>query len=281
MRRGVIALVATAAVMAGPGGAADGPFIVVASTTSTRNSGLFDHILPGFTERTGIAVRVVAVGTGQALRLARNGDADVLLVHHRPSEEAFVAAGFGVKRHGVMVNDFVVVGRRDDPAGVGGAADAAAALQRIAEAEIPFVSRGDDSGTHRRELALWRLAGIDVAAASGSWYREAGAGMGATLNTASAVGAYALTDRGTWLAFGNRGALAVLVEGDPRLINPYGVVLVNPVAHPHVKARLGQAFIDWLTGTEGQAAIAGFRIGGRSPFTPDAGDQDAADDVRD
>ena len=280
MRRGVIGLAAAAAAIVGPGAAAEDPFIVVASTTSTRNSGLFDHILPRFTERTGIAVRVVAVGTGQALRLARNGDADVLLVHHRPSEEAFVAAGFGVKRHDVMVNDFVIVGRRDDPAGVGGATDAEAALRRIAEARVPFVSRGDDSGTHKRELALWRVAGIDVAAASGSWYREAGAGMGATLNSASAMDAYALTDRGTWLAFGNRGALAVLVEGDPRLVNPYGVILVNPAVHPHVKDRLGQAFIDWLTGPEGQAAIGGFRIGGRSPFTPDAGDQDATDDVR-
>ncbi len=250
--------------------AAEDRFIVVASTTSTANSGLFDHILPLFENKTGIQVRVVAVGTGQALRVARNGDADVLLVHHRPSEEAFVAEGFGVARHDVMYNDFVIVGPAADPAAVRGLTDAAAALARIAGAAAPFASRGDDSGTHKAERALWAAAGVDPGAASGSWYRETGSGMGATLNTAAAMDAYALTDRGTWLSFGNRGQLVVLVEGDRRLANPYGVILVDRARHPHVKAEDGQAFIDWLTGREGQAAIASFTIGGQRLFFPSA-----------
>ncbi len=245
-------------------------FITVASTTSTKNSGLFDHILPLFEEKTGIQVRVVAVGTGQAIRLARNGDADVLFVHHRPSEEKFVADGFGVQRFRVMVNDFVIAGPKDDPARIAHMTDAAAALKKIAGARAPFVSRGDDSGTHKKELGLWRAAGVDVVQASGSWYRETGSGMGATLNTASAMQGYALADRGTWLSFGNRAGMRVLVEGDRRLFNPYGVILVNPERHPHVKADLGQAFIDWLVSPEGQAAIGAFRINGEVLFKPNA-----------
>ena len=265
-----LAVVVLAAGCAVPAGAGD-RFITVASTTSTENSGLFDHILPLFTGRTGIDVRVVAVGTGQALRLARNGDADVLFVHHRPSEEAIVADGFGVERLDVMYNDFVVVGPGADPAKVHGLVDAAAALKRIAAAGATFLSRGDDSGTHKKERGLWRLAGIDPTAVSGTWYRETGAGMGATLNTAVAMDGHALTDRGTWLAFRNRGNLRILVEGDKRLFNPYGVILVSPSRHPHVKAADGRIFIDWLISPAGQAAIASFRIGGEAAFIPNAG----------
>jgi tungstate transport system substrate-binding protein len=254
-----------------PARAGEEPFIVLASTTSTQNSGLFDHLLPRFHSETGIGVRVVAVGTGQALRLARNGDADVLLVHHRPSEERFVAEGFGVKRFDVMFNDFIIVGPTADPAGIGGARGAAEALRRIARAKAPFLSRGDDSGTHKKELEIWRATGYDVHRASGTWYREAGGGMGATLNTAVAMDAYTLSDRGTWLAFGNKERLAVLAEKDPRLVNPYGVILVDPKKHPHVKAALGQVFIDWLVGPGGQAAITGYRIGGHKAFVPHAG----------
>lgn len=245
-------------------------YITVASTTSTENSGLFAEILPAFTAATGIEVRVVARGTGQAIRMARDGDADVLLVHHRPSEEQFVAEGHGVERHGVMVNDFVIVGPGDDPAGVAGMSDAPAALARIAASRAPFASRGDDSGTHKKERGLWQAAGIDPAAASGTWYRELGSGMGATLNAAAAMGAYTLADRGTWLSFRNPRSLEVLVEGDERLFNPYGVILVNPEKHPHVKAKAGQAFIDWLLGPAGQRAIGAFRINGRQLFHPSA-----------
>ncbi len=245
-------------------------FITVASTTSTKNSGLFDHILPLFEKKTGIQVRVVAVGTGQAIRLARNGDADVLFVHHRPSEEKFVADGFGVQRFGVMYNDFVIAGPDDDPARIAGMRDAAKALKKIAGARAPFVSRGDDSGTHKKELALWRAAGVDTARASGTWYRETGSGMGATLNTASAMQGYALADRGTWLSFRNRAGMRVLVEGDRRLFNPYGVILVNPERHPHVKADLGREFIAWLISPEGQAAIGTFRVNGQVLFKPNA-----------
>lgn len=245
-------------------------FITVSSTTSTENSGLFQAILPLFEKDTGIAVRVVAVGTGQAIRLAQRGDADVLLVHHRPSEEQFVADDFGVERHDVMHNDFVLAGPRTDPAGVGGTSDAVAALARVAAQQAVFVSRGDDSGTHERELDLWRAADIDVGAASGTWYRESGAGMGTTLNIASGMGAYTLTDRGTWLNFSNKGELVVLVEGDARLFNPYGVILVNPQRHPHVKAVAGQAFIDWLLSPAGQGAIAAYRIDGQPVFLPNA-----------
>ncbi len=249
---------------------AEQPAITLASTTSTENSGLFAHLLPQFTRVSGIAVRVVAVGTGQALRIARNGDADVLLVHHRPSEVAFVAAGHGVRRYDVMYNDFVLVGPRADPARLRGLGDVAAALAEIADTRALFASRGDDSGTHKKERDLWAAAGLDPAGASGTWYRETGSGMGATLNAAAAMGAHALSDRATWLAFQNKGDLEVLVEGDKRLFNPYGVILVNPARHPHVHAREGQAFIDWLISEQGQAAIAAYRLDGRQLFFPNA-----------
>ena len=273
MRRIRLVLSMAAVIACGifPASAGEAPYIVVASTTSTQNSGLFDHIVPRFRDRIGIAVRVVAVGTGQALRLARNGDADVLLVHHKPSEERFVAEGYGVRRFDVMANDFVIVGPASDPAAIHGSADAAQALQRIAGTKAPFLSRGDDSGTHKKEMELWRAAGIDSRRASGAWYREAGAGMGAALNSAAAMAAYTISDRGTWIAFANKATLKILVEGDRRLLNPYGVILVDPKRHPHVKAALGQTFIDWLVGPEGQAAIAGFRIGGQQAFFPNAG----------
>jgi tungstate transport system substrate-binding protein len=245
-------------------------FITVASTTSTENSGLFRYLLPLFQQSTGIEVRVVAVGTGQAVELAQRGDADILFVHHKPSEEKFVAEGFGVARFDVMYNDFVVVGPRANPAGVKGITDVAAALAQVAAKQTTFVSRGDDSGTHKLELSLWKAAGVDVAAASGTWYRAAGAGMGATLNTASGLDAYSLTDRGTWISFKNRGNLAILIEGDGRLFNQYGVMLVNPKKHPHVKATDGQTFIDWLLSDKGQQAIAAFRIEGEQAFFPNA-----------
>ena len=245
-------------------------YITVASTTSTQNSGLFDHILPIFTEKTGIDVRVVAVGTGAAIRLARSGDADVLLVHHQISEEEFVAEGFGVERHPLMYNDFVIVGPAADPAGIKGGHDAVAALKSLAGQRATFLSRGDDSGTNKRELELWRHTGVDPKGHSGTWYRETGAGMGATLNTASAIDGYTLTDRGTWLAFQNKRNLTLLVEGDPGLRNDYGVILVSPARFPHVKSELGQAFIDWLTSDEGRAAIVGHKVGGEQLFFPPA-----------
>jgi len=245
-------------------------FIIVQSTTSTQNSGLFDYMLPKFTEKTGIEVRVVAVGTGQALKNARNGDGDVLFVHAKPAEEKFVAEGYGVKRQDVMFNDFVIVGPASDPAKVGGMKDAPAALKKIAAAAAPFASRGDDSGTHKKERALWKTAGIDVAAASGSWYRETGSGMGATLNTAVGMGAYALTDRATWISFKNKSNFKVLVEGDKALFNQYGVILVNPAKHPKVKQAEGQAFIDWVTGPEGQATINSYKLNGQQLFFANA-----------
>ena len=251
-------------------GARAGDFITVASTTSTQNAGLFDHLLPLFEAETGIEVRVVAVGTGQALRLARNGDADLLLVHDKPSEEAFVAEGYGSQRFDLMHNDFVVVGPASDPAGIVGTGDAAAALAGIAAAKAPFVSRGDDSGTHRREQALWAAAGVDPTGASGTWYREAGQGMGATLNTATMMEAYTLADRGTWLAMRGRLDLRVVVEGDARLRNQYGVTLVSPERHPHVKAEPARRFAEWLLSPAGQAAIDGFAIDGERLFIPNA-----------
>ena len=263
------ALVALVAIWPRPMAGAE-HFITVASTTSTQNSGLFGHILPKFTKKTGIRVRIVAVGTGQAIRLARNGDADVLFVHHKASEEKFVRDGFGVRRFDVMYNDFIIVGPKDDPARVKGEANAARALAAIAQSGAVFASRGDDSGTHKKERSLWKAAGVDVAAKSGSWYRETGSGMGATLNTASAMSAYALSDRATWLNFKNKGGLGILVQGDKRLHNQYGVILVNPKRHPHVKAQLGQAFIGWLTSPEGQAAIGEYKIKGRQAFFPNA-----------
>jgi tungstate transport system substrate-binding protein len=249
---------------------ADEKFIVVQSTTSTEQSGLFGHILPLFEEKTGIDVRVVAVGTGQAIKNARNGDGDVLFVHSKPDEEKFVADGFGVKRFDVMYNDFVIVGPKSDPAGVAGMSDAAAALKKIAEAKAPFASRGDDSGTHKAELKLWQAASVDPEAASGTWYRETGSGMGPTLNTAAGMGAYALTDRGTWVSFQNPGDLEIAVEGDAKLFNQYGVMLVNPEKHPNVKAELGQEFVDWIVSPEGQQAIAGYKINGQQLFFPNA-----------
>lgn len=247
------------------------PYITVQSTTSTENSGLFTYLLPMFTAKTGIEVRVVAVGTGQAIKNARNGDGDVLLVHAQADEEKFVAEGFGVKRYEVMFNDFVLAGPSADPAGVGGGTDAVAAFKKIAEAKAPFVSRADESGTHKAELKLWAGAGINVKAASGTWYREAGQGMGATLNMASSMNAYVLSDRATWSAFQNKGPLKILLTGDAKLHNIYGVILVNPAKHPHVKAKEGQAFVDWLISPEGQAAIAGFKINGEQQFFPSAG----------
>jgi tungstate transport system substrate-binding protein len=249
---------------------AEDNFIIVQSTTSTRDSGLFDHILPLFTKKTGIEVRVVAVGTGQALKNAKNGDGDVVLVHSKPDEEKFVAEGLGRKRQDVMYNDFIIVGPASDPAKIGGLKDAAQAFKQIAETKSPFASRADDSGTNKAELRLWKDAGIDVKQASGTWYLETGSGMGATLNTAVGKGAYALTDRGTWLSFGNKDDFKILVEGDPRLFNQYGVILVNPAKHPNVKVKEGQAFIDWLTGPEGQAAIASYKIDGQQLFFPNA-----------
>jgi tungstate transport system substrate-binding protein len=264
------AVLALAALLLAQSATAAERFITLASTTSTQDSGLFDHLLPRFTARTGIEVRVVAVGTGQAIKLAENGDADVLLVHAKQAEEDFVAAGFGVKRLDVMYNDFVVVGPAADPAGVRGSSDSVAALRAIAARQAVFLSRGDDSGTHKAELKLWEKAGIDVKAASGTWYRETGSGMGATLNTAAAMPAYTLADRATWLAFANKADLAIVVEGDELLFNQYGVTLVNPARHPHLKAADGQAFIDWLVSAEGQAAIAAYAIGGQQLFFPNA-----------
>ena len=267
-----LALSALAALTLATGAAqAEKPFITVASTTSTANSGLFGDILPQFTKALGIDVRVVAVGTGKAIKLAKNGDADVLFVHHKPSEEAFVKDGFGVKRYSVMVNDFVLVGPKNDPAGVAGEKDIAKAVTMIASTKIPFVSRGDDSGTHKREKSLWKAAKIDPVKDSGTWYRETGSGMGATLNTASAMGAYAIADRGTWLSFQNKDNLMVVSEGDSRLMNPYGVILVNSAKHPHVKTAEGQKFIDWLVSKDGQAAIGKFKINGEVLFKPNAG----------
>jgi len=249
---------------------ADMSYITVASTTSTQNSGLFDDILPQFKKETGIDVRVVAVGTGQAIRLAKNGDADVLFVHHRPSEQKFVAEGFGVSRQDVMYNDFVIVGPAKDPAAIAGTIDAIVALKKIAKSKAIFASRGDDSGTNKKELGLWQLAGLDVKSISGSWYRETGSGMGATLNAASGMAAYTLTDRGTWISFKNKKDLELLAEGDKRLFNPYGVILVNPAKHSHVKAKQGQAFIDWLVSGKGQSAISAYKVGGKQLFFANA-----------
>ncbi len=243
--------------------------IVVASTTSTQDSGLFGYLLPIFKARTGIEVKVIAQGTGQALDTARRGDADVVFVHAKSQEEKFIAEGFGVRRFEVMYNDFVLIGPKGDPAGAKGN-DIAAALKTIEAKGMPFVSRGDKSGTHSAELALWKQAGVDIAAAKGPWYREIGQGMGAALNTADAMNAYVLSDRGTWLAFKNRGDLRIVVEGDKRLFNQYGVMLVNPEKFPSVKKESGQAFVDWLISGEGQAAIAGYKIDGQQLFFPNA-----------
>ena len=243
--------------------------IVLASTISTQDSGLFGYLLPIFKAKTGIEVKVIAQGTGQALDTARRGDADVVFVHAKSQEEKFLAEGYGVKRFDVMYNDFVLIGPNSDPAGVKGK-DIATALKTIEAKGAPFVSRGDKSGTHSAELALWKQAGIDIAASKGSWYREIGQGMGAALNTAGAMNAYVLSDRGTWISFRNRGDLDIVVEGDKRLFNQYGVMLVNPEKYPSVKQELGQTFVDWLVSPEGQAAIAGYKIDGQQLFFPDA-----------
>jgi tungstate transport system substrate-binding protein len=266
-----LAALATAAgfAFAAPAKAQDS-FIVVQSTTSTQNSGLFGHMLPIFTEKTGIEVRVVAVGTGQAIKNAQNCDGDVLFVHAKAAEEQFVADGYGVTRFDVMYNDFVVVGPAADPAGVAGGNDVTAAFTKIKEAQAPFASRGDDSGTHKAELALWQAAGIDPAADSGAWYRETGSGMGATLNVAVGMNAYALTDRATWISFGNKADFQVAVEGDQRLFNQYGIILVSPEKCPSVKADLGQTFIDWVLSDDGQQAIADYKQNDQQLFFPNA-----------
>jgi tungstate transport system substrate-binding protein len=249
--------------------------IVVASTTSTQDSGLFGHILPMFKAKTGIDVKVVAQGTGQALDTARRGDADVVFVHAKPAEEKFLSEGFGVKRYPVMYNDFVLIGPKSDPAGIKGSKDITAALGAIKAKGADFISRGDKSGTHQAELNLWKFAGIDIAKDKGPWYKEIGQGMGAALNTASASNAYVLADRGTWLSFKNRGELVIAVEGDKRLFNQYGVMLVNPEKHPTVKKDLGQQLIDWLVSAEGQKAIADYKINGEQLFYPNASDSGA------
>jgi tungstate transport system substrate-binding protein len=249
--------------------------IVVASTTSTQDSGLFGHILPRFKAKTGIDVKVVSQGTGQALDTGRRGDADVVFVHARGLEEKFVADGFGVKRHPVMYNDFVLIGPKGDPAGVAGGRDIAAALTAIRAKAAPFISRGDKSGTHTAEINLWKAAGVDIGKEKGPWYKEIGQGMGAALNTASASNAYVLADRGTWISFRNRGDLVVAVQGDRRLFNQYGVILVNPAKHPSVKKDLGRQFVDWLVSPDGQKAMADFKIGGQQLFFPNAEDKGA------
>jgi tungstate transport system substrate-binding protein len=244
-------------------------FITVASTTSTEQSGLFRYLLPLFEKKTGIAVRVVAVGTGQALDIGRRGDADVVFVHAKPLEEKFLAEGHGVKRYDVMYNDFVLVGPKSDPAGARGT-DIVAAFKRILENQAPFVSRGDRSGTHFAELELWKQAGIDIAKDKGPWYRDTGQGMGPALNTAAAMNAYILSDRGTWLSFKNRADLAIVVERDMRLFNQYGIMLVNPEKHPNVKKEMAQAFVGWVISPAGQQAIAGYRVNGEQLFFPNS-----------
>ena len=254
-----------------PQASAQEKFIVVASTTSTEQSGLFGHLLPAFDRDTGIKVRVVAVGTGQALDIGRRGDADVVFVHDRAAEDKFMAEGQGFKRLPVMYNDFVLIGPKSDPAKVAGGKDILEALRKVDAAKAPFVSRGDRSGTHAAELRYWKDAGVDLEKAKGPWYRDTGSGMGPALNTAASLNAYILADRGTWLSFKNRGELAIVVQGDKRLFNQYGVMLVNPDKHPNVKKELGQAFIDWLVSPRGQAVIAAYKIDGEQLFFPNAG----------
>ena len=275
-RRTLIAAVAAAAVLFGAPVSAQDKSIVVSSTTSTQDSGLFGYILPLFKQKTGIEVKVIAQGTGQALDTGRRGDSDVVFVHAKSAEQKFLAEGLGVKRYPVMYNDFVLIGPKSDPAGVKGMKDVAKALQMIKDKQAPFISRGDRSGTHLAELALWnKNAGIDIEKEKGPWYKSIGQGMGAALNTASASNAYVLADRGTWISFKNRGDLVVAVEGDKRLFNQYGVILVNPEKHPNVKKDLGQQFIDWLVSPEGQKAIADYKINGEQLFYPNANDHSA------
>ena len=248
-------------------------FITVASTTSTEQSGLFKHLLPAYEKKTGVQVRVVALGTGQALDMGKRGDADVVFVHAKSAEENFIAEGYGVKRLPVMYNDFVLIGPNSDPAKVAGGKDILEALRKVKGAAAPFVSRGDRSGTHMAEVALWKSSGIEIEKEKGPWYRDTGQGMGPALNTASSMNGYILADRGTWISFKNRGDLAILVEGDKRLFNQYGVILVSPAKHAHIKKDLGQAFIDWVVSPEGQRAIADYKIGGEQLFFPNAGDK--------
>jgi tungstate transport system substrate-binding protein len=273
--RMLVILAALASSLLAATGYAEEKSIVVASTTSTEDSGLFGHILPLFKAKTGIDVKVVAQGTGQALDTGRRGDADVVFVHAKSAEEKFLADGFGAKRYPVMYNDFVLIGPRSDPGGISGGKDIVAALKGIKEKGAPFISRGDRSGTHIAELNLWKAAGVDIEKDHGPWYKSIGQGMGAALNTASASNAYVLSDRGTWLSFKNRGDLAISVEGDKRLFNQYGVILVNPAKHPHIRKELGQAFIDWLVSPEGQKAIADYKINGEQLFYPNANDPSA------
>ena len=271
LRPAVLAAAITVLIYANPRpAAADGQAIIVQSTTSTANSGLYDHLLPLFEDKSDITVNVVAVGTGQAIRNAQNCDGDVLLVHARAAEETFVEAGYGVERFDLMYNDFVIVGPPDDPAAIAGGADAEAALARIAETRALFASRSDDSGTHKKEMALWLAAGIDPTGASGDWYRETGSGMGATLNTGIGMNAYVLTDRATWISFENKQEFEIMIEGDEALFNQYGVILVSPERCPNVKSKPSQAFIDWLRSKEGQDAIQAYRIDGQQLFFPNA-----------
>lgn len=269
MRAFVLGLLSALTIGSGAPQAQD-RFITVASTTSTEQSGLFQHLLPRFTQKTGIAVRVVALGTGQALDVGRHGDADVVFVHDKPAEEKFLAEGFSTKRFDVMYNDFIIVGPKSDPAKISGSKDVLVALKKISDTKAPFVSRGDRSGTHMAELRYWKDSGVDLNAVKGDWYKEIGQGMGPALNMAAASDAYVLSDRGTWLSFKNRRNLTVSVEGDRRLFNQYGVMLVNPEKHQQVKAKDGQAFVDWLISTDGQAAIADYKIEGQQLFFPNA-----------
>jgi tungstate transport system substrate-binding protein len=272
-RRWLIGIVAN--IVVGASALAQDKSIVVASTTSTQDSGLFSHILPIFKAKTGIDVRVVAQGTGQALDTGRRGDADVVFVHAKSAEEKFLVEGFGVRRYPVMYNDFVLIGPNTDPAGIRGSKDIVAALTKLKDKRIAFISRGDRSGTHQAELNLWKLAGIDITQEKSSWYKEVGQGMGAALNIASASDAYVIADRGTWLSFKNKGNLVIAVAGDKRLFNQYGVMLVNPLKHPHVKKELGQQLIDWLISPEGQMAIADYKIEGEPLFYPNASEPGA------
>jgi tungstate transport system substrate-binding protein len=270
MKRFLLASLAAMALYISPTAARAQTPIVMASTTSTEQSGLFGYLLPAFNKATGLEAKVVALGTGQAIDMGRRGDADVLFVHDQAAEEKFVADGFALKRFAVMYNDFVLVGPKADPAKIAGSKDITDAYKKIAAAGAPFASRGDKSGTHAAELRLWKDAGVDPATGKGTWYRETGSGMGPTLNTASAMNAYSFTDRGTWLSFKNRGDLVIVVEGDQKLFNQYGVMLVNPAKHPHVKKDLGQAFVDWVISPEGQQTIAAYKIGSDQLFFPNA-----------
>jgi tungstate transport system substrate-binding protein len=271
-RRTLLAVVLCLAALAS---SAQEKFITVASTTSTEQSGLFGYLLPIYEQQTGVKVRVVALGTGQALEVGRRGDADVVFVHARAAEEKFLAEGQGVKRYPVMYNDFVLIGPKSDPAKIAGSKDILAALKKLETAQAPFVSRGDRSGTHMAELDLWKAAGVDIDKSKGPWYRDTGQAMGPALNTSASMGAYVLADRGTWLAFKNRADLTILVEGDKRLFNQYGVIMVNPEKHPNVKKELGQQFIDWLVSPAGQKAIADYKIGDEQLFYPNAADANA------